>query len=145
MAGRVKVSCAHCGSTNYYPINVSGKKVVCGRCKNILSRPGTVIEPDAPHVHDLFRNSSLPLLIDFHSPSCAPCQIMNPVVENLAKRRTGEVMVIRVNVDQHPELGASFGVKGVPTFIVMRKGNERGRTTGAMSETDFALWVASKI
>jgi len=71
--------------------------------------------------------------------------MMHPVVESLAKRRTGELMVVKLDVDQHPELGASFGVQAVPTFIVLRKGNEIGRTSGAMSEADFALWVASKV
>lgn len=71
--------------------------------------------------------------------------MMHPVVESLAKRRTGELMVVKLDVDQHPELGASFGVQTVPTFIILRKGNEIGRTGGAMSEADFALWVASKV
>lgn len=70
---------------------------------------------------------------------------MHPILEDLAKRRAGEMMIIRLNVVQYPEVGASFGVQGVPTFIVIHKGHERGRTTGALSETDFALWVASRI
>ncbi len=145
MAERVKVSCSFCGTTNYYPLDIEGKKVVCGRCKNVLPRPGTVIEPAPEQAYNLFQNSSLPILIDFHSPTCAPCNMMHPVVESLAKRRTGELMVVKLNVNQHPELGASFGVQTVPTFIVLRKGNEIGRTSGAMSEADFALWVASKV
>lgn len=54
-------------------------------------------------------------------------------------------MVLRVNVNLHPDMGAAFGVQGVPTFLIMRKATEIARTTGAMSEADFALWVASRI
>lgn len=145
MEERVKVSCSHCGTTNYYPLKTKGKKVVCGRCKNVLPEPGMVVEPLPEQAYNLFQNSSLPILIDFYSPTCAPCHMMHPVVESLARRRAGELMAVKLNVNEHPELGASFGVQAVPTFIVLRRGNEMGRTSGAMSEADFALWVASKI
>ena len=143
MAEKVKVSCFHCGITNYYPLDSERKKVVCGRCKNVLPMPGTVVEPPPAEAYNIFQKSALPILIDFHSPTCAPCLIMHPVVESLAKRRAGELMVVKVNTDQHPEMGAAFGVQGIPTFIILHKGTEVGRTTGALSEPDFVLWVAS--
>ncbi len=71
--------------------------------------------------------------------------MMHPVVEIFAKRRAGEIMVVRINVDENPQVAAEFRVQGVPTFVILHKGNERGRTSGALPETDFALWVASKI
>ena len=70
--------------------------------------------------------------------------MMHPLVERLAKRRAGEIMVVRLNTDQNPELSASFGIQAVPTFVVLLKGTERGRISGAMPEADFSLWVASK-
>jgi thioredoxin 1 len=70
---------------------------------------------------------------------------MNPVVENLASRRAGELMAVKINVDNHPQLAASFGVQGVPTFVILHKGTERDRMSGAVSETDFSLWVASRV
>jgi thioredoxin 2 len=70
--------------------------------------------------------------------------MMHPLVERLAKRRAGELMVVRVNTDRSRELAAGFGIKAVPTFVVLFKGTERGRTSGAMGETDFSLWVASR-
>ncbi len=122
-----------------------GKKIVCGRCKNALPIPGTAVEPEPEQAYNLFQNSTLPILVDFYSPTCAPCQMMHPVLDELATRRKGELMVVRINVTAYPQMGTAFGVQGVPTFIVMRKGTEIGRTSGAMSEADFALWVASKI
>jgi thioredoxin-like negative regulator of GroEL len=71
--------------------------------------------------------------------------MMHPIVESLAKRRAGEIMVVRLNVDRNPEIAARFGIRGVPTFVVLHKGTERGRTSGAMSEADLSLWVASRI
>lgn len=144
MAEKKRVSCFRCGATNNYPVNAEGKKVVCGRCKSVLPEPGTVIEPPVEGTANLIRHSSLPILIDFYSLTCAPCLMMHPVLERLARRRAGEIMVVKLNVDQHPELAASFGIQAVPTFIVVHKGTERGRTSGAMPEADFSLWVASR-
>jgi len=142
---KVKVSCLNCGATNNYPPGVSGKKVVCGRCKYPLPEPGSVLELPASQASAFFQNSKLPILVDFFSLTCAPCHLMNPVVESFAKRRAGEIMVVRVNVDEHPQMAAEFRVQGVPTFVILHKGYERGRTSGALPEADFALWVASKI
>lgn len=144
MTEKKKVSCFRCGATNNYPIGAEGKTVVCGRCKGVLPVPGTVLEPPPEGIAVLIQHSSLPLLIDFYSPTCGPCLMMHPVVERLAKRRAGEIMVLKLNVDRHSELAASFGIKGVPTFLVLHKGTERGRTSGAMAEADFSLWVASR-
>jgi thioredoxin 2 len=141
---KVKVSCLNCGATNNYPMDAQGKSVLCGRCKTSLPQPGTVIGLQPQQLHSFIQRANLPILIDFFSPTCAPCHIMHSIVDGLAKRRAGELMVLRVDVSISPEVGASFGVQAVPTFVVLHKGYERGRVSGAMSETDFSLWVASK-
>lgn len=141
---RRKVSCALCGTTNFYPENPQGKKVACGRCKAPLPEPGTVVEPSVDGLWNLVRQSSLPVLIDFYSPTCGPCAMMHPVVERLAKRRAGEIMTVRLNVDAAPEVSSAFRINSVPTFVVAIKGTERARTSGAMSEMDFSLWLASQ-
>lgn len=145
MAGeRVKVSCLECGTTNYFPLDVPGKKVVCGRCKAALPLPGTVLQPTTEQAFQLFQNSSLPVLADFFSPTCGPCLLMHPVVERLAKRRAGNVVVVRVNVERDPELARRFGIQSVPTFVIISRGLERARMSGAVPEEDFALWAASQ-
>jgi len=73
-----------------------------------------------------------------------PCHRMTSIVESLAKRRAGDIMVLKVNVDEAGELASAFKIQAVPTFVVIKKGFEVGRTSGAMSEADFSLWVASK-
>ena len=141
---KLKVSCLFCAATNNYPLKNQDKKVVCGRCKSLLPKPGTVIEPTPEQVQRLLQKASLPVLVDFYSPTCAPCHMMHPVVESLAARRAGEILVIKINVDSHQQLAAAFGVRGVPTFVIIHRGSERDRMSGAVSETDFSLWVASR-
>jgi thioredoxin 2 len=141
---RVMVTCIVCGTTNYFPRNAAGKKVQCGHCKSALPQPGTVLEPEQEQAYKIFQNSRLPILADFYSPTCGPCHVMHPVLDRLARRRAGEVTVVKINVDLYPELASGFGIQAVPTFIILQKGAERARTSGAVSEENFSLWVASQ-
>jgi thioredoxin 1 len=70
---------------------------------------------------------------------------MEPILDNLAQRRKGELMVLKISLDRNPEMAQSLGIRGVPAFLVIHKGTERGRISGAMPETDFALWVANLV
>lgn len=139
---KVKVSCPNCGTTNNVPETSGRKKIVCGQCKEELPSPGEVIEPLPNQAYALVQKSAIPVLVDFYSMSCMACELMHSIVLNLAERRMGELMVVRINVEEHPELAAAFGIQGVPTFVILLRGNEWARSVGEMTETDFSLWVA---
>jgi thiol-disulfide isomerase/thioredoxin len=139
---KVKVSCLHCGTTNNVPLTVHKKKIVCGRCKKELPSPGTVVEPLPNQVYELFQKSAIPVVADFYTVSDISCELMHSFVMELAERRMGELMVARIDVEEHPELAAAFGIQEVPTFLVLYRGSERARSVGEMAETDFSLWVA---
>ena len=144
MDEKVKVSCPQCGATNNYPLTAGGKTVVCGRCRNPLPFPGAVLEPSPEELQVLIQNGRLPVLADLFSDTCMPCRAMKPIVQRLAERRRGEIMVVEVRIESHMDIAASLGVQGVPTFIVFSGGSERARISGAMSEADLGLWVASQ-
>lgn len=144
MTEKINVVCPGCGATNRFPAEAEGKTVVCGRCKSLLPVPGKVLEPPADQLAVLIKNSALPLLIDFYSETCVPCRMMHPIVESLAARRAGNLTVARVNTAAFPDMARAFRVEAVPTFVMVKGGVERGRTMGAMNETDFSLWAASK-
>jgi len=139
---KIKVSCISCGQTNYYPEKAENKKVVCGRCHRPLPRPGEVLKVSPDQATSLISRSSLPVLADFFSDNCGPCLMMAPILERMARRRAGEIVVIKIDVDRYPDVAAQLAIQAVPTFIVFHKDAERGRASGAMPETDFALWVA---
>ena len=145
MGEKIRVSCSHCGTTNNYPLGTRSKTVICGKCKQPLPDPGSVLEPQPGRVHELFKNSVIPVLAEFYSQGCVHCVGMEPILSGVAERRKGELMVLKVSLDRHPEMGASFGIQGVPTFLVIRRGTERGRISGALPETDFALWLAKLV
>lgn len=142
----IKIICFHCGATNrlYEKDLAPGKKILCGRCHNALPEPGSILVLSPQRIYNLIKNGSLPILIQFYSDNCPHCLRMKPILERLAKRRAGEIMVIMVNGDQYPELAAGFGVQSVPTFIIIKKGTEVDRLSGVLDEMDFSFWVASR-
>ena len=74
--------------------------------------------------------SALPVLVDVYGTYCPPCEQMMPVVEELADEVAGQASVVKLNADENSGLASSLRVRGVPTFIVFKNGEEVGRLTG---------------
>ena len=74
-------------------------------------------------------NSSKPVLLDFWAPWCGPCQMLLPVIEELAGEQT-DIKVCKVNVDEERELAKKFRVMSIPTLIVIKNGEVVNRSMG---------------
>ncbi len=66
--------------------------------------------------------SELPVLVDFWAPWCAPCQIMMPVIDEVAQSFGDRIKVAKVNVDENPATPQKYGVRGIPTLIFFSQG-----------------------
>lgn len=66
--------------------------------------------------------SAQPVLIDFWAPWCAPCRMVSPIVDEVAEEKKDEVKVLKVNIDEEPELAAQYNVMSIPTLMVMKGG-----------------------
>jgi len=76
--------------------------------------------------------ASVPVLVDFWAPWCGPCRAVAPVLEQLSKEHAGHLKVVKVNVDENPELGARFQARSIPLLVIMRQGQEVDRVVGAL-------------
>lgn len=72
-----------------------------------------------------------PVLVDFFAAWCGPCQIMHPIVEEIEKEAK-DFSVVKVDLDQSPEIAAKNNVMSVPTFIIFKNGKEAERIVGAV-------------
>ena len=75
-------------------------------------------------------NSDRKVLLDFWAPWCAPCRMVVPMVEEIAKERP-DIKVAKINVDENPELASQFGIMSIPTLVVMENGKIVNQATGA--------------
>ena len=75
-------------------------------------------------------NSEKKVLVDFWAPWCGPCQMVLPIVEEIAAERP-DIKVCKINVDENPELAKRFRVMSIPTLVVLEKGEILERSVGA--------------
>ncbi|MTI29953.1 thioredoxin [Xanthovirga aplysinae] len=77
-------------------------------------------------------NSNTPVLVDFTADWCGPCQMMTPVLQEIAGEIGEKAKIIKVDVDKNPQAADAFEVRGVPTFILFKKGEIKWRHSGAV-------------
>ncbi|MCX8061011.1 MAG: thioredoxin [Anaerolineales bacterium] len=74
--------------------------------------------------------SVTPVLVDFTAVWCAPCKMLEPILKELADQWAGKVRIVKVDVDQNPELAIQYNVMGVPTLMLFQGGNVLERLSG---------------
>lgn len=127
------IPCSSCQAKVRVPGSRLGDNARCPKCKAAvapLDRPVPIGSDQ--EFDELVRDSELPVLVDFWAPWCGPCRMVAPELEKLSRSRAGRLVVVKVNTDELPTLGARFGISGIPTIAVFRGGREARRVSGAM-------------
>lgn len=88
-------------------------------------------------------NSSLPVVVDFWAPWCAPCKMMKPALEIISQEFSGQVQLIQVNIDEEVEIAKRFNIKSIPTIIGYSKGQEVARRVGGMNANDLRSFFSA--
>ena len=75
--------------------------------------------------------SEQPVIVDFWAPWCGPCHMVSPILDQIAEERSGELRVVKVNIDEEPELAQRYGVMSIPAMVLFRDGEPAAATVGA--------------
>ena len=130
------VACPHCGTKNRLRPSAEGVPR-CGKCHNALP---WLVDADSS-TFDAEIAASVPVVVDFWAPWCGPCRMIAPSLENLSRKHPGRLKVVRLNVDEAPDLGARYEVQGIPLLVLFEGGEERDRLVGAAPERQIEAWI----
>lgn len=89
--------------------------------------------------------SEQPVLVDFWASWCGPCKTVSPMLEALAEEYAGRLNIVKIDVDEAPELAARFGVRGVPTLMLFLGGNVEASKVGAMPRAQLAAFLDANL
>lgn len=76
-------------------------------------------------------HSDKPVLVDFFATWCGPCRMVGPILEEIAQERE-DIKVVKIDVDQEPELAAKYGVVSIPSLFVIENGEVKNQALGAL-------------
>ena len=126
------IVCPSCGAKNRIPAEKQHLTPKCGRCGTQLSVPGDVIELSDQNFQQVVNSSTLPVLVDFYSPTCGPCHALAPVIEQLAGQYADRAVICKLDTSRHQMAAAQFQIRGVPTLIFFKNGQPVDQVVGAV-------------
>ena len=86
-------------------------------------------------------NSAEPVVVDFWAEWCGPCKMIGPSLEEISDELAGKVVIAKLNIDDHPDAPAKYGVRGIPTMILFKNGEIADTKVGAAPKSALKGWL----
>ena len=116
----------------------------CGRCHNPLFA-GKVVELNGANFDSHALKSDLPIVIDFWAEWCGPCRMMTPNFEMAAPRLEPRVRLGKLDTEAEAAIAGRYGIRSIPSMVMLKKGREIARTSGAMPTSAIVDWVEKSL
>ena len=91
--------------------------------------------------HDDVISADKPVLVDFWAEWCGPCKMIGPALEEISDELDGKVVIAKLNIDDHPNAPAKYGVRGIPTMILFKNGEIAETKVGAAPKSALKGWL----
>ncbi|MDE7381751.1 MAG: thioredoxin fold domain-containing protein [Muribaculaceae bacterium] len=85
---------------------------------------------------EILPTTELPTIIDFYADWCPPCRMLHPILEKIALQYKGKISIVRINIDENPEIASTYVGSGIPTLVYMNKDGEVLATTEGYMDLD---------
>ena len=100
------------------------------------------IKVDVKNFQQEVLNSTVPVVVDFWAEWCGPCKMIGPSLEEISNELAGKVKVVKLNIDENPQLAAQYGVRSIPTLAVFKGGKVADIKVGAAPKTALSAWIS---
>lgn len=97
---------------------------------------GKILHPGKAELESLLKEHAL-VLVDFWATWCAPCRMLAPVIEQLAEKYDGKVVVAKVDIDEQQELAMDFSIQSIPTVILFKNGQPMNPLIGVRPAASY--------
>ncbi len=131
------ISCTSCGAKNKIPDDKKHLTAKCGKCGKHLPPTGGVIALTDQNFQRVVEATSQPVLVDFYSPTCGPCQAMAPLIDQLAEKYSGRAVICKLDTSRHQISAGRFQIRGVPTLIFFKNGQQVDQIVGAVPASEL--------
>lgn len=134
------VACPHDGALNRVPRARLDQYPTCGKCHQPLFA-GKPVDLTAATFDRHVAQGDLPVVVDFWAAWCGPCRMMSPAFEAAAAQLEPKVRLAKLDTEAEPAIAARYGIQGIPSMILLRKGREIARTSGVMPTGQIVGWI----
>ncbi|TGD70899.1 thioredoxin TrxC [Mangrovimicrobium sediminis] len=143
-APKLQMVCPQCQAINRVPVARLGDRPACGKCHHALAA-GEPVAVDDQGFQRFVANSDLPVVVDFWAPWCGPCRQFAPVFSQAAAQAATRAVFIKLDTEACPTTAAQFQIRSIPTLMVMQRGRELARLSGALPPAQFQQWLEQNL
>ena len=135
----IEIACTQCGTKNRIPADKQHLGPKCGKCKTAISlgNAAVPVELDDSTFSGFISTVAKPVMVDFFSPTCGPCRMLAPVINTMARKFYGRLIIAKLDTSRNQMAASQYRIRGVPTLLFFKNGELIDQVTGALPEQEL--------